>query len=452
MYPEQSPEYLQLDGFVSHPREDIDVEYKSWLNLSMAKDKATLAKAAIALANHGGGHVILGFQEVGQALQSTKRPREVAEVTQDVVNAAIRRYAEPVFHCQVYNVAHQATGASHPVIRVPAGDVPIVCKRDQVEAGVSQYKIYVRKPGARSEEPHTAEEWQRLLDRCVWARREDMLDSIRSIVLGQAEEQDSLPNPQGALANFCTAAHERWAELTSALPDGSPARFPYGFYEMGFALIGAVPAESLTKLKRRLDIAQRIKLSGWPHFLHMSVEGWKPRIHGDFIEAWVGRPIDGPVWNDPFHADFWRASADGKLYTIRGYIEDGELGQQRGKAPGTEFSNAIPSIKVAEGLLFASRLSAEFEGVEQIAIRCRFTGLEGRSLMLVDHPAPFTDIGPAIRDPEVTLTGQVTLQQVSGNLTEVIHRFVRPLYERFGFYQIPINHVQRMLQNLRRYG
>ena len=452
MSTEQPPEYLQLDRLVRYPREDIDVEYKDWLDPRTDKDRASLAKAAIALANHGGGHIILGFRESGRELRSVARRSDVPAMTQDAVNAAIRRYAEPEFHCQVFGVPNPATGTSHTIARVPGSSVPVMSKRDQDEAGVSQHKFYIRKPGPRSEEPHTAEEWRRLLDRCVQARRGDMLDAIRSIVSGQTEQLDSPPEPLEALTDFCIAANGRWAELSSDLPADSPSRFPFGYYEMGFALIGAMPTESLTELMRRLGVAQGTKLSGWPHFLHMSVEGWEPRIYEDFIEAWVGRPVGGSMWNDPFHADFWRASVDGKLYTIRGYIEDGELAQERGSAPGAEFSNAIPSIKVAEGLLFASRLATVFDGVDQIAIRCCFTGLEGRSLLLVDNPAPFTDIGPTIRDPQVILTGQVSLQQVRDNLTEVIHNLVRPLYEQFGFYEIPIDHVQRMLAKLTQYG
>ena len=74
MTADQTPEYLQLEGFVSYPREDMDAEYKDWLNLGLDKDRATQAKAAIALANHGGGHIIIGFQEVEQTLRSVTRP------------------------------------------------------------------------------------------------------------------------------------------------------------------------------------------------------------------------------------------------------------------------------------------------------------------------------------------------------------------------------------------
>ncbi len=447
----QTTDYLQLDGFIIHPREDIDVEYKDWLNLRVANDKATLAKAAIALTNHGGGHIILGFREGGQALQSVARPSDVPEITQDDVNAAIRRYAEPEFHCQVYDITHPDSGVSHSVVRVPGSDVPVQCKRDQQGAGLSQHRYYVRKPGPRSEDPRTAEEWRRLIDRCILARREDMLDSIRSILLGIGSTQDAAPEPLEALEEYCRRAYERWEEVVSHQPANSPSRFPHGFYEMAFALVDATPAENLNELLDRLKVAQSVKLSGWTPFLHMSVEGWEPYPREDAIEAWIGRPVESRVWNDPSHADFWRASLDGKLYTIRGYIEDAELSLDRARAPGTEFSNALPTIKIAEALLFTSRLAATFESAEQVAIRCRFTRMEGRSLLLMEQ-LPFIDGGPVSRDPEVTLTKQVSLQQINDNLVEVIHDLVIPLYERFGFYQVSIGHVQRMLQHLRRFS
>ncbi len=445
----QPPDYLQLDRFVAYPREDIDVEYKGWLDLREERDRATLAKAAIALANHGGGYIVLGFDESQQTLRSVVRPPDIPETTQDAVNAAIRRYADPEYHCQLYAIVHPHSGVIHPVIRIPSGDVPVMSKRSQTDSGMSQYKLYVRKPGPRSEEPHTAEEWRRLVDRSIRARREDLLDAVRSIFLGQTEAQVWSPEPMDALAHYCTTAYERWKEVVSILPTDAPARFPLGYYELGFALVGATPI-TLPQLDKRLAAARSIAFSGWPPFLEMDAE-WAPYPYDGFIEAWVGRPTDRQIWNDPFHADFWRASVDGMLYTIRGYIEDGELAEHRKRPPGTEFTNSVPCIKIAEGLLFASRLAAEYEGVEQIVLRCRFTGLKGRSLLLVDHPAPFIDIGPVIHDPEVILTGQVSIQQVHDNLTEVIHSLARPLYERFGFYEIPISHVQSMLMKTRRY-
>ncbi|MDP6818944.1 MAG: hypothetical protein QF449_13000 [Alphaproteobacteria bacterium] len=52
----------RLADLLSDPRETLGVELKVWLDIvDNAEHKAILAKAIIALANHGGGHVIFGF-------------------------------------------------------------------------------------------------------------------------------------------------------------------------------------------------------------------------------------------------------------------------------------------------------------------------------------------------------------------------------------------------------
>ena len=72
-----------------------------------------------------------------------------------------------------------------------------------------------------------------------------MLEAIRSIITGRVEMQNLMPNALDDLQDYCTAAHGRWEELVSDEPDNSPARFPHGYYEMAFSLVGAAPANDL---------------------------------------------------------------------------------------------------------------------------------------------------------------------------------------------------------------
>ena len=65
---EQSQELLQPKRYIVNPAEDLDAEYKSWLDLRMESDRANLARAVIALANHGGGVIVLGFEELSTGL------------------------------------------------------------------------------------------------------------------------------------------------------------------------------------------------------------------------------------------------------------------------------------------------------------------------------------------------------------------------------------------------
>ena len=262
-----------LKPLIDHPNERLEVEYKDWLNLQKPHGKATLAKHAIALANHGGGFIVLGFAENGPNLLSNQCPSNISVVIQDDVNNAIRKYAEPAFHCELNFVAHQSTKVDHPIISVPGTlSISVLSKRDCKQI-IRQNRCYIRKPGPCSEEPTTAAEWRTLLNRCVRANREDLLDAIRSIVSGQVVAPDSNPNALEDLKEFCTVAFSDWEHLVSEIPVNAPARFPLGYYEIGMTLVGAKPAESLTELQGRLDSARRVSLSGWPLFLNLRVPG-----------------------------------------------------------------------------------------------------------------------------------------------------------------------------------
>ena len=254
-----------------------------------------------------------------------------------------------------------------------------------------------------------------------------MLEAIRSIVTGSVETQDSVPNALDDLQDYCTAAHGRWEEKVSNEPESSPARFPHGYYEMAFSLVGATPANSLDELRNRLSDAGRIDLSGWPPFLYASGQA---SPHDDFVEAWLGLPDhNSRRHREPYQHDFWRASRDGKLYTIRGYREDDE---RDNKPPSRMFHITLPIWRVGEGLLFASRFAETFEEVDQIAVYCRFMGLENRRLVFTHSNAlsnALLPMGNPCSTGEVILMGQITQQQVQDNLAEVLHPLLRSLYE-----------------------
>lgn len=424
----------KLQPLITEPMEDLDAEYKDWLDLTKNEHhKAKLARAAIALANHGGGYVVIGFED--KDLISQPRPEETPAITQDSVNKVIRRYAEPEFHCKMYKVPHPDTNVLHPVVSIPSMPTPVMSRRD-CQGEIAQNRYYIRKPGPRSEELRTAEEWRTLLKRC-------MMEANCSTT-GSVEVQNSMPNTLDELRDYCTSARGRWEKLVSGEPESSPVRFPHGYYEMAFSLVGATPANSLGELQDRLRDTGRIDLSGWPPFLHTLSQA--PYPHEDFVEAWFGRPDhNGRRHRESYQHNFWRASLDGKLYTIRGYREDDE---RDNKPPGRVFHTTLPIWRVGEGLLFASRLAETFEEADKIAVYCRFTGLKGRGLVITHFNVPSSMDGSSSTN-EVVLTGQFTQQQVQDNLTEVLHPLLQPLYEKFNFFTLPFDYVVEELQRLR---
>ena len=435
-----------LQPLVDHPREELAVEYKTWLDLSQNEGKATLAKACIALANHGGGFLILGFDEQGDSLISVARPPDIGEVTQDTVNSALLRFADPVFHCRLHPITHPTTAVSHPVISIP-GDhtVPVMSKRNCWDK-IQQHRCYIRKPGPRSEEPKTSEEWRALLQRCVQANREDMLGAIRSIVLGRVDIETSTPDSIQELAVFRVASLDIWKELTDELDLAYPERFPYGYHEMAIQPINATPAEKLNVLQDRLSQARRIEFTPWPPFMELHANERSATVVNDHIEAWIGKRTEEHTPREPQLCDYWRASRKGQLYTIRGYTED-SLEEKRRLPPGTVMDVTLPVWRVGEILYFASRFMNQFENVQSILINCRFTGLSGRTMTSL-NPQRLTRSRPC-RSKEVETSANVTLQQLEENMVEIVHQLLTRVYEAFDLYVLSRNLVEEELRSMR---
>ena len=377
-----------------------------------------------------------------------QHPAALQEITQDNVNAAIRRYAEPAFQCEVYFAQHPGTGVSHPIITVPGSlMVPVMTKRG-CEGVFAQHRYYIRKPGPVSQEPLSAEEWRNLIHRCIRASREDMLESIRSIVTGQVETQTPTKGTMEQLQEYCAHAHARWQTLVSQENDGAPCRFPHGYYEMSFALVDVPPTKDLTTLQDRMRTADQTNLSGWPPFMDINIRGLSPRPHENSVEAWLGGPTPGRNrFSDPNCCDYWRASPDGKLYTIRGYDEDA---LDDGTPPGCVLYVTLPFSRIAEGLLFSHRLAETYGEVEQIAVRCCFTGLNGRQM--VTPPWAQTTLARVYSSTTeaVVLSGQIKVEQIRDNLTEWLHSFFQDLYEKFYFFPFSIDTVAKELLRLRK--
>jgi predicted HTH transcriptional regulator len=169
-------------------RERLEVELKSWIDIvNNAEHKAALAKAIIALANHGGGAIIIGFERAGDAMiPARNRPENLASYTTDAINGVINRYAEPTFHCDLQIIPAPGSSDKYPVIVVPGGHrVPVRAKRDGPNGQIIQQNVYyIRRPGPQSASPQSAQEWDALMRRCLSNAREELLNSFRLLMDG----------------------------------------------------------------------------------------------------------------------------------------------------------------------------------------------------------------------------------------------------------------------------
>jgi hypothetical protein len=440
------PTETELRLLLEAPSESLPIEYKSWLDLSNTQGRAILAKAAIAIANEGGGIIVLGMREdtqAGSELRSSARPQHLGRYSPDDVNAAIRRYADPEFHCGLMFVVHPTTGHEHAFVVVPGGTtVPVMSKRG-CEGVINAQRCYIRKPGPRSEEPFTAEEWRTLLQRCLTSGRESMLDAIRTIVQGHSATAPSAATVD-ALVAYSQAGRAKWDDLVARLPADDAGRMPFGHYEISFELDTIHSPANANELRHKLLEAGRTRLTGWGPFVWLTREDLTPQPVEGGIEAWLGKEVPRNS-RDAAHCEFWRAHPSGLLFLLRGYDEDSTDRVQ----PGTVFDVTLPIWRVGEAMLYVSRL-ARLLGSDDtpILVRCAYFGLLGRRLDCLTPGRSFS-FARVAADNSVELQTTATAQQIDDNLVEILHRLLTSLYELFAFYELPLDLVRIEIERLR---
>ncbi len=217
-----------LGALLATPNESPAVEFKSWLDFADVEHRGLLAKAAMALANEGGGHLVLGFSDEGSVLRPVSRPAGLPPYDQDAINGVIKKFADPAFHCRLTQVAHPVTGAEHPIIVVPGGHgTPVMSRSATPKGTVTLHACYVvRRPGPESAPASTAQTgtacWS---GACTTARPTCWMP--RGILQGIVLISDGSPaTSAGALQNaFAEDARDRWNALVAPLPETDPARF-----------------------------------------------------------------------------------------------------------------------------------------------------------------------------------------------------------------------------------
>lgn len=436
----------RLADLLVDPREDLDFEVKNWLDLQGSNEaKATFAKAVLALANHGGGFVAFGLLETDKGIVSADcRPATLDGYNQDLINGIVQNYCDPPFHCAVHLTANPE-GAIFPIVIVPGGHrIPVRARRAGPHGNIIQNNaIYVRKPGPRSETPQSAQDWDYLLARCLRNRRDDMFHQIRDLITGAVPQVDQIAEP-ARLDDWIKAGFERWGVLTQQLPKDVGPRFPNGYYNISYEIIGEPKQIAPAQLPDVLR-ASVVRHTGWPPFWYPTREGIEPYPIDGSVECWIGGDPRTPVENrDAAHSDFWRIHPNGLAFLLRGYEEDGMEESRPGSEqsrPGTIFDVTLPVWRVGETLLQAQCLARNlFEGPTTLRFAATYNGLSGRALVSINRHRHMWE-GRVARQNSIILNTHVDAQAVDANLPEIVHPLLSPLYALFDFFELPLELV-----------
>lgn len=444
----------RLADLLVDPREDLDCEVKNWLDLQGSNDdKATFAKAVLALANHGGGFIALGLVETDVGVVAAEgRPATLDGYSQDLINGIVQNYCDPPFHCAVHIVANPA-GAVFPIVIIPGGHrVPVRARRAGPNGNTVQNNaIYIRKPGPRSETPQSAQDWDDLLARCLRNRRDEMFDQIRDLITGAVPQVEIPPEP-ARLDEWIRSGRARWRDLIEPLPDDVGPRLLHGRFCIAYEIVGErrqiAPARFPEVLRESV-----VRHTGWPPFWYPTRAGIEPYPFDGAVECWLGGDPQTPMEDrDAAHSDFWRINPDGLAFLISGYQEDSIEAQRPGRdpvQPASVLDITLPVWRIGEALLHARSLAANlFEGPTTIRFVANYEGLAGRSLVSINNRRHVWE-GRVARQDSITLNTHIDTQVIDPNLPEIVHPLLSPLYALFDFFELPMQLVVDELARMR---
>ncbi len=219
----------RFEDWLLSPSETLDFEVKQWLDMTDVESQGIVAKALIALANHGGGFLLFGYKEdaTKKLVPDPDRPVSMKPYLTDAINAILKKRAEPTFHVEVTLQRHPVTQEEYPLVRVPGGSkVPVRSDSATPAGSLKQYVYYVRAPGPESRGPQNAAEWDALLRRALLNQRDEIVSLLRTFSMAAPDVSISIPsNEQEILHSFveasdCAMAYfERSTARKSSLED-----------------------------------------------------------------------------------------------------------------------------------------------------------------------------------------------------------------------------------------
>ena len=440
-YQETKFQHLLID-----PRESLELEIKGWLNLTESENVTKLIKAIIALGNHGGGRILVGYSSIDEMnFTPDNQASHLEQYTTDTINNLIDKYIEPPFHCELLLLQHPSLKQKFPLIIVPGGTVPMHSNK----GGYNQElrgKYFIRRTGPKSEPPQTAYEWDQLISRCVRQNKEELLDDFRKIIeVGNAPSNQSLTN--NTFSNWVEKCKSKWQEKNNSLQDNDPAKLKVGKWLIAYELKNAKALLSLNELKLKLQNVQ-IPVS-WPAFYVPTSKEIEPIANNEGLECWFGTESSRSPFRGPDDSDYWIYTKDGKAFLASGFREDGSDFLQNEK----HFILNTPILKLANCLLHAQKMATLFGCPDtQIEFKFSWEGLEGRTLVYWKDNSRLAVIEgqPVCSINDFLSEFKVVASDIGNLLPEIIYNQLFPLYENFNLFRLPKDFVISEVAKIRK--
>jgi hypothetical protein len=434
----------ELQDLVANPTEREWLELKSWIDLTDPRFRAGTARHLAAIANYGGGYLVFGFNKDGTRCSAHEGVRKL--YNQDMISGIVSHYLQPKFQCEVS--FETIAGVEHPIVWVPAhGATPVFSKADGPQdskgrrEGIQGGLVYIRTPKPESVPVTTPEMWTPLIQRCVLARRDELVGMFSSIVSGGAglvklntqSERDKLVSWHRATqAAFQSEASKLETKLKLSL-ETSFVQFSYMIRTRNPT---ALPPDKMLSIVEKLNNAVRDTVRyGWSMFHPFTRSEISPRFMTDAdVDGGNTEFLQTSLLEkgETHHLDFWRVAPDGRASLIRNWHED-----QYKKRPPNIAENAkwfdpwLHVRDITEVVRHARAFSEEYPDVQDICFMLEWKGLKSRVVASL-NPERYHDNHPhTAQADERVIYDCFPHAEVIGSLPDVVSRLYAPLDRMF---------------------
>jgi len=435
-----SDDQKYMMSLLEYPEESVTVDYKAAVQFNGKDDFAVkLVRHILGFANSGGGYIIIGFREDGE-----KKHGPDPNLTSDIIGSyevtQLSQYVhsflskEDTLELTIKKVPFK-DGKTYPIIGVVGFKKrPFFCAKQfkSLKTGeiiVDEGAMYIRSLEAKTVRIKDSGEWERLIDRCVAVRREDLAVNFKELLDGYFHSPKNEP-PNDA---------KKWIEIERKIAKEKMAK--YGILNGTFEVTLTIPRSSLDlNYKTLLAVAEKAECrnTDWPIGVTMTRPEYKPMPIADGIVATIA--LDS---REGF--DYWKLKKTGDFYFIRNLKED-----TNEKIPPNQYLFLDIQIwRIGEAILYCSNLCKELDlNCEDVSISIRYDGITGRKLIM----SPWTSAELSQERVCVEDSININITRKSEELIpyykDIVYDAIRELAIMFDFFEPARSMVD---QNLERF-
>ncbi|MBW4465535.1 MAG: ATP-binding protein [Pegethrix bostrychoides GSE-TBD4-15B] len=455
----------RMQELIQQPQESLSVELKSWIDPDQPHDISKIVKAALAMRNHGGGYIIIGFDNKTREPLIDDAPLNVRELFHiDKIQGMIAKYSSEAFEVDVQ--FPQRNGQDFPVINIPTGiKTPVASKKelpstDRNKPLIDVDTIYVRSLSSNNTPSTTkaqSKDWDRLIEICFDNREADIGRFIRRHLGGVGSEQlnslatafagnlKSEVSTEDLLRAYFNESEKYYEQAVFNRKVELPKR---GFREVGLILIGEIPDHSPNQAFLNLLDSSNPNYTGWPVWLdsRQFPANSRPYVNNG---AWEALLIDlERSWGS--HIDFMRLDPQGKFF-LRRALEDDMQEPDRSPRPLTVLDWGLSIIRTAEaiavGIAFAISMGCLPEKTT-LAFGFKWSGLKGRKISSWANPRRVMFHSYSAYQDEVIVFVNVPLDTPLSALSQYVSKVIKPLFETFEGFTLGEDIIEEMTRSL----